>query len=148
MRSEKILISKHVFIGSRILSPSGTTEWVVLYSCWWMHQSIINGNTQIVNHLGIFDFWPVVRHALRTTPHGEKPLSVEEYERETGKVAKDRKIELLKGLRSWYQCLDSRRLKQHSVTRSALDSRVSISFLVNIYIYVVNIWILWVEIKS
>jgi sulfonate dioxygenase len=54
-------------------------------------------NIQIVYHSAIFDFWPAVRHALRTTPHGEKPLSVEEYERETGKVAKDRKIELMKG---------------------------------------------------
>jgi sulfonate dioxygenase len=35
------------------------------------------------------------RHALRATPHGEKPMSVEEYERD-GRVAKDRQLELWK----------------------------------------------------
>ncbi|KAG1761487.1 hypothetical protein EDD22DRAFT_895786, partial [Suillus occidentalis] len=34
-------------------------------------------------------FWPQTRHALRATPHGEKPESVEE-ERRTCKVAEDR----------------------------------------------------------
>jgi sulfonate dioxygenase len=33
---------------------------------------------------------------LRATPHGEKPLSVEEYEKTTGKTAKDRQIEIWK----------------------------------------------------
>jgi len=62
----------------------------------WEPNSVAIWDNRIVNHSAIFDFWPAVRHALRTTPHGEKPMSVEEYERETGKVAKDRKIELLK----------------------------------------------------
>jgi len=53
-------------------------------------------NAQIVTHSAIFDFWPAIRHALRATPHGEQPQSIEEYERETGKVAKDRQVELLK----------------------------------------------------
>lgn len=48
---------------------------------------------QVVTHSATFDFWPATRHALRATPHGEKPTSVEEYER-SGKVAKDRQIEI------------------------------------------------------
>ena len=51
---------------------------------------------QVVTHSAIFDFWPQRRHALRTTPHGERPESVEVYERRTGKVAKDRQIEIWK----------------------------------------------------
>jgi sulfonate dioxygenase len=35
------------------------------------------------------------RHALRATPHGERPTSVADYERE-GKVAKDRQVEVWK----------------------------------------------------
>lgn len=37
-----------------------------------------------------------MRHALRATPHGEKPTSVEDYERQTGKEAKDRQLEIWK----------------------------------------------------
>jgi len=37
-----------------------------------------------------------MRHALRATPHGERPTSVEEYERQTGKEAKDRQLEIWK----------------------------------------------------
>lgn len=51
---------------------------------------------QIVTHSAIFDFWPQRRHALRATPHGERPLSVEAYERSTGKTAKDRQLEIWK----------------------------------------------------
>ena len=51
---------------------------------------------QIVTHSATFDFWPSMRHALRATPHGEKPISVEEYERQTGKEAKDRQLEIWK----------------------------------------------------
>ena len=47
-----------------------------------------------MTHSATFDFWPHTRHALRSTPHGEKPTSVEEYERTTGKTAKDRQVEL------------------------------------------------------
>lgn len=50
--------------------------------------------SQIVTHSATFDFWPARRHAARSTPHGERPLSVEEYEAKTGKVAKDRQIEI------------------------------------------------------
>ena len=37
-----------------------------------------------------------MRHALRATPQGEKPISVEDYERQTGKEAKDRQLEIWK----------------------------------------------------
>jgi sulfonate dioxygenase len=49
-----------------------------------------------VTHSATFDFWPATRHALRATPHGEKPLSVKDYEAKTGKVAKDRQLEIWK----------------------------------------------------
>ncbi|KAJ7455314.1 hypothetical protein B0H11DRAFT_2067619 [Mycena galericulata] len=48
----------------------------------------------IVTHSATFDFWPATRHALRATPHGEKPTSVADYEKQTGKVAKDRQLEI------------------------------------------------------
>ena len=48
-----------------------------------------------MTHSATFDFWPHTRHALRATPHGERPTSVADYER-TGKVAKDRQLELWK----------------------------------------------------
>jgi sulfonate dioxygenase len=62
----------------------------------WEHNSIAFWDNRVVTHSAIFDFWPATRHALRTTPHGEKPQSVEDYERQTGKVAKDRQIEIFK----------------------------------------------------
>lgn len=49
---------------------------------------------QVVSHTTAFDFWPHCRHALRVTPHGEKPLSVADYERSTGKQARDRQKDM------------------------------------------------------
>ena len=49
-----------------------------------------------MTHTATFDFWPQRRHALRATPHGERPESVQGYEKRTGKVAKDRQIEIWK----------------------------------------------------
>lgn len=49
----------------------------------------------MVTHAASFNFWPATRHALRATPHGERPTSVEEYESQ-GKVAKDRQLEIWK----------------------------------------------------
>jgi sulfonate dioxygenase len=46
--------------------------------------------TNIRLSLPLFGFWRQTRHALRGTPHGESPESLEEYERRTGKVAKER----------------------------------------------------------
>ncbi|KAJ7592909.1 alpha-ketoglutarate-dependent sulfonate dioxygenase [Mycena floridula] len=62
----------------------------------WEPNSIAFWDNRIVTHSATFDFWPATRHALRATPHGERPLSVKEYEKQTGKVAKDRQIEVWK----------------------------------------------------
>jgi sulfonate dioxygenase len=62
----------------------------------WEVNSIAFWDNRIVTHSATFDFWPATRHALRATPHGEKPTSVEEYERQTGKEAKDRQLEIWK----------------------------------------------------
>ena len=51
-----------------------------------------------MTHSATFDFWPHRRHALRATPHGERPLSVAQYEEKTGKKAKDRQQEIWKAL--------------------------------------------------
>ncbi|KAG6894142.1 hypothetical protein C0992_007350 [Termitomyces sp. T32_za158] len=58
----------------------------------WEPNSVAIWDNRIVTHSAIFDFWPETRHALRATPHGEKPISVADYERETGKQAKDRQL--------------------------------------------------------
>ncbi|KAF8658233.1 hypothetical protein AX14_007736 [Amanita brunnescens Koide BX004] len=62
----------------------------------WGPNSVAFWDNRVVTHTATFDFWPQRRHALRATPHGERPESVEEYERRTGKVAKDRQIEIWK----------------------------------------------------
>jgi len=58
----------------------------------WEPNSIAFWDNRVVTHSATFDFWPHPRHALRTTPHGEKPTSVADYESSTGKVAKDRQL--------------------------------------------------------
>ncbi|TFK49942.1 alpha-ketoglutarate-dependent sulfonate dioxygenase [Heliocybe sulcata] len=60
----------------------------------WEPNSIAIWDNRVVTHSATFDFWPATRHALRATPHGEVPLSVEAYERETGRVARDRQVEM------------------------------------------------------
>ncbi|EIW80249.1 alpha-ketoglutarate-dependent sulfonate dioxygenase [Coniophora puteana RWD-64-598 SS2] len=60
----------------------------------WEENSIAFWDNRIVTHSATFDFWPNTRHALRATPHGERPESVADYEARTGKVAKDRQIDL------------------------------------------------------
>ncbi|KAJ8584385.1 TauD-domain-containing protein [Rhizopogon salebrosus TDB-379] len=62
----------------------------------WEPNSVAFWDNRIVTHTATFDFWPQTRHALRATPHGEKPESVEDYESRTGKVATDRQIEIWK----------------------------------------------------
>ncbi|KNZ81744.1 Alpha-ketoglutarate-dependent sulfonate dioxygenase [Termitomyces sp. J132] len=58
----------------------------------WEPNSVAVWDNRIVTHSATFDFWPAIRHALRATPHGEKPTSVADYERETGKQARDRQL--------------------------------------------------------
>ncbi|KAF9522316.1 hypothetical protein CPB83DRAFT_918383 [Crepidotus variabilis] len=62
----------------------------------WETNSVAFWDNRIVTHSATYDIWPATRHALRATPHGERPISVEEYERQTGKEAKDRQIEVWK----------------------------------------------------
>ncbi|KAF5314818.1 hypothetical protein D9758_012152 [Tetrapyrgos nigripes] len=62
----------------------------------WEPNSIAIWDNRVVVHSATFDFWPATRHALRATPHGEKPISVEDYEKTTGKIAKDRQLEIWK----------------------------------------------------
>ncbi|KAH9481596.1 Putative alpha-ketoglutarate-dependent sulfonate dioxygenase [Psilocybe cubensis] len=62
----------------------------------WEVNSVAFWDNRVATHSATFDFWPATRHALRATPHGERPISVEDYERTTGKEAKDRQIEIWK----------------------------------------------------
>ncbi|KAN0120772.1 alpha-ketoglutarate-dependent sulfonate dioxygenase [Russula decolorans] len=60
----------------------------------WEPNDIAIWDNRVVTHSATFDFWPITRHALRATPHGERPISVADYERTTGKRARDRQLEL------------------------------------------------------
>ncbi|RPD60196.1 TauD-domain-containing protein [Lentinus tigrinus ALCF2SS1-7] len=55
----------------------------------WEPNSIAFWDNRIVTHSATFDFFPHTRHALRATPHGERPTSVADFEAQTGRVAKD-----------------------------------------------------------
>jgi len=61
----------------------------------WETNSVAIWDNRVVTHAASFNFWPATRHALRATPHGEIPQSVEAYESQ-GKVAKDWQIETWK----------------------------------------------------
>ncbi|KAJ3510885.1 hypothetical protein NLJ89_g4420 [Agrocybe chaxingu] len=73
---------------------SGNPDFQVRFK--WQTNSVAIWDNRVVTHSATFDFWPATRHALRGTPHGEKPTSVEDYERQTGKQAKDRQLEIWK----------------------------------------------------
>ncbi|KAI0052256.1 alpha-ketoglutarate-dependent sulfonate dioxygenase [Auriscalpium vulgare] len=60
----------------------------------WEPSSIALWDNRVVTHTATFDFWPATRHALRATPHGERPTSVADYEAQTGKQARDRQREV------------------------------------------------------
>ncbi|KAH9998848.1 alpha-ketoglutarate-dependent sulfonate dioxygenase [Russula compacta] len=60
----------------------------------WEPNDVAIWDNRVVTHSATFDFWPATRHALRATPHGERPISVADYERTTGKRARDRQAEL------------------------------------------------------
>jgi sulfonate dioxygenase len=47
-----------------------------------------------VTHSATYVIGPEQRHALCVMPHGERPISVADYERTTGKRARDRQLEL------------------------------------------------------
>ncbi|KAI0303659.1 hypothetical protein B0F90DRAFT_1667081 [Multifurca ochricompacta] len=60
----------------------------------WQPNDVAIWDNRVVTHSATFDFWPATRHALRATPHGERPISVADYERTTGKRGRDRQVEL------------------------------------------------------
>ncbi|KAI9463288.1 alpha-ketoglutarate-dependent sulfonate dioxygenase [Lactarius psammicola] len=60
----------------------------------WEPNDVAIWDNRVVMHTATFDFWPSTRHALRATPHGERPISVADYERTTGKRARDRQLDL------------------------------------------------------
>ncbi|KAF8529302.1 hypothetical protein BU17DRAFT_80534 [Hysterangium stoloniferum] len=62
----------------------------------WETDDVAFWDNRVACHSAIFDYWPERRHGLRTTPHGERPLSVEEYEKQTEKKAKDWQTETRK----------------------------------------------------
>lgn len=62
----------------------------------WKPNSVAIWDNRVVTHSATFDFWPETRHALRATPHGEKPTSVADYEKQTGKQAQDRQVAIWK----------------------------------------------------
>ncbi|KAM5537246.1 hypothetical protein V8D89_009179 [Ganoderma adspersum] len=55
----------------------------------WQPNSIAIWDNRVVTHSATYDFFPHPRHALRATPHGERPTSVADFERTAGRVAKD-----------------------------------------------------------
>ncbi|WVQ80176.1 hypothetical protein IAT38_002281 [Cryptococcus sp. DSM 104549] len=70
----------------------GTVRWS------WQAGDVAIWDNRIVNHSATFDAYPSLRHGLRVTPHGEKPLSVEEYEQTYQKPAKDWLLERFRTL--------------------------------------------------
>ncbi|WVQ95045.1 hypothetical protein IAU59_002137 [Kwoniella sp. CBS 9459] len=55
----------------------------------WQPNDVALWDNRVTVHSATFDAYPSLRHGLRVTPHAETPLSVEEYEAQTGKQAKD-----------------------------------------------------------
>nr|KIR88806.1 alpha-ketoglutarate catabolism dioxygenase [Cryptococcus tetragattii IND107] len=55
----------------------------------WAPHDIAVWDNRVCLHSATFDAYPSLRHGLRVTAHGEKPLSVEEYEEIYQKPAKD-----------------------------------------------------------
>jgi len=62
----------------------------------WERNSIALWDNRVVTHSATFDFFPAKRHALRVTPHAERPLSTDAYSKKFGKEPKDR-AEVLEG---------------------------------------------------
>ena len=55
----------------------------------WENDTVVMWDNRLLWHTGIADYFPERRHGLRATPMGEAPMSVAEYEKKTGKQAKD-----------------------------------------------------------
>ncbi|CED82966.1 Taurine catabolism dioxygenase TauD/TfdA [Phaffia rhodozyma] len=55
----------------------------------WEEGTVVFWDNRLVNHSALFDFFPARRHGVRVTPHGERPLSVAQYEEKYNAKAKD-----------------------------------------------------------
>ncbi|KAF8262180.1 hypothetical protein EI94DRAFT_1809183 [Lactarius quietus] len=77
------------------LSSTRYNAWVMQRTASMNCQPTLSFVTTVVTHSATYDSWPSTRHALRVTPHGERPISVADYERTTGKRARDRQLDLL-----------------------------------------------------
>jgi len=62
----------------------------------WSKNQIVFWDNRVATHSAIFDYFPERRHALRATPHAERPMSVAQYELAYGRKAKDRQKEIWK----------------------------------------------------
>jgi sulfonate dioxygenase len=71
---------------------------------------------KVVTHSATLDYWPSRRHGLRVTPQGERPISVADYERTTGKRALDRQLDLWE-----HQGIQQPERKDSSITRAYRD---------------------------
>lgn len=60
---------------------SWSDSFSVFYALSW--------DNRVVNHSALFDFYPSRRHGVRVTPHGERPISVADYEAKYSTKAKD-----------------------------------------------------------
>jgi hypothetical protein len=85
-RSPRMLTSECASTGNRIQLRSEITGSVLF---------LLNEEHRVLPDIRLshppFDIWRQTRHALRATPHGERPESVE-YEWRTVKVAKERQM--------------------------------------------------------
>ena len=96
---QAILISKCAFGGVRIKSCSGIIACVYIYIYMLISILLTHSHAprfQVATHSAIFDFFPERRHALRATPHAERPMSVAQYELVYGRKANDRQKEVWK----------------------------------------------------
>ncbi|RXK42322.1 alpha-ketoglutarate catabolism dioxygenase [Tremella mesenterica] len=55
----------------------------------WQDGDVALWDNRVVNHSATFDAYPSLRHGLRVTPQAERPLSVNSYEKQYGRQAKD-----------------------------------------------------------
>jgi hypothetical protein len=96
--SQAILIFKSAFGGVRTKLCSGTIACVYIPNDFEAISPHVLKRAwlQVATHSAIFDFFPERRHALRATPHAERPLSVTQYEFVYGKKANDRQREIWK----------------------------------------------------
>jgi len=64
----------------------------------WDKDTVVYWDNRVLWHTATYDYYPYKRHALRATPVAERPISVEEYEKSTGKKAKDWYVEKMNAL--------------------------------------------------